>query len=123
MDPIRARILQSLGNEAKLTGHLLDRHGIWESLILKKGCVTKIAGREEAAAIPGIIAIGLNVSPGDCIGTIESADMRPGHLLAVGDSSEEVAKTVDKAKRVLEIEIDSTLIDLCSRDSTAEERS
>lgn len=106
LHPIRARIHQALGDDAGLPPRPSNRHGMLEFLRLPRGTITKIEGLNEAQSIPGIVDIGLHLKCGDVSGVVESGEMRPGYVLAVGDSKKEVTGIVRRAKQSLRIEID-----------------
>lgn len=104
-DVIGARIKQALG-EPVTPMTITPRHGILEFLLLPAGRIRSIRGVDEARRLPGAVAADYLLQPGDIVGTIENGAQRPGYLLGVGDSRDDVLRLVERAKELLHVDME-----------------
>jgi biotin carboxylase len=99
------KIAQLFGSHISVK-RTLYKCGILEFIMLPEGIVKKITGMQEAVKIPGVLAAELFVRKGDTIGIIDSGRKRPGYVLAIGDSRDEVVEKVESVKKMLCIEME-----------------
>src|SRR5262249_11720159 len=93
-DILAARIRQAVGLGVHWHPSVPSRHGILEFFVLSPGLVRSIRGLSEAAALPGVIFIDLEVRPGDHLKAARSGDERHGFVLAeAGDRAQAIALT------------------------------
>jgi len=79
-------------------------HGILKFIMLPRGRLKRITGIEEMQAVPGIVEAQLERTPGDVIGSIVDGRSRPGYVLAVGHTRDEVESVAATAINKLQIE-------------------
>jgi biotin carboxylase len=104
-DPIKGRIIDALGEVHDAPVLNEERYGILEFLMLPRGEISLISGVEEAAKVPGVLAVDYFVKAGDKIADIQNGAQRPGYCLAVGDSYSDLDKTVAAVKSRLDVKM------------------
>lgn len=72
----------------------------------KTGTLSAIRGIEEAAAVKGVIRVGVTKKIGDKIGDIENSLDRPGYAIAQADSVPEAVKCCEEALSKVEIMVE-----------------
>lgn len=69
------------------------------------GIVGAVAGAEEAAAMPGIVRVAVEVAPGRATRALTSSRDRCGYVLALGDDPDQAAARAEAALARLAIEL------------------
>ncbi|MDY6934841.1 MAG: alpha-hydroxy-acid oxidizing protein [Spirochaetota bacterium] len=105
VDLMKAAIEIALGHEPGNLDPLINRVAIERSIVTKPGIVKKINGLAGAMRIPGIEEIFFNVEQGDRVVVPRSNVEKAGHIIAVGESLNEVEEVVRKCMDTLQIEI------------------
>lgn len=67
------------------------------------GRVDTIVGVEEALALPGVLDIGFTFMPGDVLRVAQDDRTRHGHIIAAGDSEDEVLKVVAAVRSLVKV--------------------
>jgi biotin carboxylase len=106
VDITEAKIRQSLGEKVELGGQRFQKSGILEFLMLPQGVIKSIRGLDKAKKIEGVMDVEYHVKVGDTVGIIDSGRARPGYLLAVGESREQVLEITEEVKRTLKVEME-----------------
>jgi biotin carboxylase len=73
---------------------------------LPAGKVRRIAGLDEARALPGVAEVLFEFAPGDNIAPPEDDRSRPALLLVLGESRDEVLATAAAAERMLRVDVE-----------------
>ena len=71
------------------------------------GRIKEIKGKDEVRNISGVFEFELYLGVGDKIRSLTSGDDRVGHIISFADSREKALEVVEKAERLLEIEVES----------------
>lgn len=102
-DPIRARLLDALGQ--RQTAPQLTRHecGLLEFLMLPPGEVVEISGLQEARRLNGVLSVDYFVKPGARIKDIRNGAERPGYCLATGKSYADLDRILTELKSCLTV--------------------
>lgn len=106
VDITEAKIRQSLGEKVELGGQRFQKSGILEFLMLPQGIIKSIRGLDKAKKIKGVIDVEYHVKVGDTVGIIDSGRARPGYLLAVGETREEVLLIAKEIKSSIGVEVE-----------------
>src|SRR5262249_12798121 len=106
-DPIRARILQALGEPTEHPGELLRLHGILEFLMSPPGRIQRIDGLDEARRIDGVLAADIVFRVGEQIPAAENGAHRPGYLLAKGRSRDDVLRIAQEVTDLVRIQVEA----------------
>jgi len=80
-----------------------DRPGMLKFLMLRPGTIRSIEGVAAAREISGILDLNIERKPGDTIAIIRDGRSRPGYLLAVADSKEQLEGIVSAAEKEIKI--------------------
>lgn len=101
-DVIEHLFLQAFGirREVVLTK---DRAGVLRFIMLRPGRITSIEGVGVARETSGILDLDIERKPGDVISIITDGRSRPGYLLAVADSKEDLELTVAAAEKRIRV--------------------
>lgn len=75
-------------------------------LTARTGVVREIAGREAAAAVPGVREVTLAVTPGAIVGPVTSSWSRLGHVIATGADAREAAVRAVTAASLVSFDVD-----------------
>lgn len=102
---VDAVIRQAMGETVEI-GDFTTRHGLLRFMVAPPGTVKRIEGLEQARAIPGIIDLEVDLQPGWKIAPATNTKGRTGHLLAIGDSREEVDQIAREAIHRLRVEME-----------------
>lgn len=102
-DPIRARILDAIGQQQPAPVLSKHRFGLLDFLMLPPGEVSSIAGLEEARRLPGVINVDYFTKPGARIADIRNGAERPGYCLAVGDCYADLDRVLAQLKATLTV--------------------
>ncbi len=102
---MRAVIEVALGEEPGNLEPVQDRVAVERAVFAKPGIINRITGLEEALAVPGIDEIFLNLQPGDRVVEPRSNVDKAGHIIASGNSLEEVETAVRTCKERLRIDV------------------
>jgi biotin carboxylase len=73
----------------------------WHFITAEPGKLKSVAGFDEASAMEGIIASGLDIKPGDTIMPLKTSSDRLGYFVSVGDTVEEAYQKALKAESML----------------------
>lgn len=82
----------------------LGRVSMESALIPPPGRVVSISGLEKALAIPGVRHVFLNVDVGDIVVTPRSNVEKAGHIIAVGETRDEVLRIIESAQAAIRIQ-------------------
>jgi biotin carboxylase len=105
IDLLAARLRQALGEDVSLPPAQRDRFGILRFFELPPGTIRSVSGLAQAAAQAGVIHFEFMPKPGDTIRRAVSADQRPGFMLAVGNSREEIIDIADRVTSIIKVEM------------------
>ncbi len=94
----------ALGQPPRGLEERLGRVSMESALIPPPGRVTSIRGLDEALAIPGVRHVFLNVDIGDIVVTPRSNVEKAGHIIAVGETREDVLRIIEAAQAAIRIE-------------------
>lgn len=101
---IKNAILIALGEEPENITPKFHKVSMESGIIPSPGIIQSISGIEEAHSIKGIKNIFLNVSEGDTIKEPTNNIEKAGHIIAVGESREEVIHQIKLAHNEIKIE-------------------
>ncbi|MDH5543642.1 MAG: ATP-grasp domain-containing protein [Nitrospinota bacterium] len=79
----------------------LKKHVCWHFITAKPGRLREIEGFETASQGDGIIASGLDVSPGDAINPLKTSRERLGYFVSVGDTGDMAYEAAKRAETKL----------------------
>ena len=75
----------------------------WHFITAEPGVVESVVGFDEASTLDGIIASGLDLSPGDTIMPLKTSSARLGYFVSVGDTLDEAYERALFAESMLNI--------------------
>jgi biotin carboxylase len=106
IDLLAARVRQASGEEAFIPPFRQELVGILRFFELPSGKVRRVSGLKEAAALPGVIHLDFGPTIGTSLSDANSADQRPGFVLAVAQNRSEAIELADRVTRLVRVEID-----------------
>jgi hypothetical protein len=80
--------------------------GVLDFIVLPPGRARRVAGADEARAVPGVVGVELSVKEGQEWRAIKSGDMRHGYILAVGETPDLALATAQTARARLQIDVE-----------------
>ena len=105
VDVNRAMIKMAMGEPVKIEPLAIPKAANIEFMRMPTGILSDIIGVEAAVAIPGVAAVHFNLNAGDHIGPLEHKDHRPGYVVALADTTEEVIEISLRAKSLITVKI------------------
>ena len=103
-DVVEFLILNSLGIEKEIK-FSRTKFGILKFIMLPKGVVQDIKGKEDVLKISGVIDFDIERKPGDKIDVIEDGRSRPGYLLACANNKEELNNVIETVMNSFTVDI------------------
>lgn len=101
VDVNRAVIEQSTGHAPQIQPMARSRCALIDFVRLPPGRLDAWHGAEIARQIPGVGAVRLDLAVGENVGALTDKGGRPGYIVALGETSEEVFKSSAAAKSML----------------------
>lgn len=105
IDLMEAAIKVALGESPGILIPTIDKVSIERAIIPEPEIVKDIEGLHEAAGVPGIEEIFLNVSKGDKVVKPRSNVDKAGHVIATGGTLEEAEFAVKRFMKILKIKV------------------
>ncbi|MGO8754183.1 MAG: ATP-grasp domain-containing protein [Gallionellaceae bacterium] len=103
VDVNKAMVLMAIGDSVSINPSAIPKAANIEFMRMPAGKLSRIMGVEAAAAIPGVAAIHFNVNVGDQIGPLAHKDQRPGYVVALADTGEQVIDISLRAKSSISV--------------------
>lgn len=98
-----AMIQLALGATVRIDSQSQPRAANVDFLRLPSGRIRDLIGVEAATAVAGVAAVHFNLGPGDEVGPLDHKDRRPGFVVTLGASREEVIACAQRAKAMLAV--------------------
>jgi biotin carboxylase len=105
VDPIALRVRQALGERVEAPHVARPRAGVLGFFTAPPGTVSAIGGVDEARSLEGILKLDLEVTIGQPVGEISSADLRLGSFLGVSDTVREVETLARRVRDLVHIDV------------------
>ncbi len=108
VDVIGLRIAQAIGEPADFSARHVHGYGILRFLELPPGRIARIGSVARAASLPNVVLVHFPHAPGDAIPRAESGDGRPGFVIAVGESRDEVIELAERTIQTLDVHVEAS---------------
>ncbi len=105
IDLLELRLRQALGERIQMPPIRSDRVGILRFFELPSGTVRGLSGLHEAAAVPGVVHLDFTPAVGARLKPPVSGDQRPGFVLAVGNSRDQVIAIADQVTKLIAVDV------------------
>lgn len=102
-DIVGAVVRQAFGLRSELRS-AQTRHGALHFLMFPPGQVRAVNGVDAASNIPGVVDLTIEPGPGDRIDEVHDGRSRPGHLLTVGATREDVQGVVRQVRELVRVD-------------------
>jgi len=104
-DIIGLRIRQAIGEPATFARNDGHEFGILRFLELPPGQIVGLGDTRQAAALENVVLLHFPHSLGDVIPIVESGDARPGFVIGVGKSRDDVIALAERAIQILDVHV------------------
>lgn len=104
-DVLGLRLRQSLGEPIDFPQLRHDRVGLLRFFELPAGVVRRIRGLREAAALPGVLHLELDLMEGTRLKRAVSGDQRPGFVLLAASSRAQAMAIADEVMALVTVEV------------------
>jgi carbamoyl-phosphate synthase large subunit len=84
------------------------RAAILDFFSFPRGIVRSIRGVDEAASLPGVVDLALEIEVGRRFEGVDNDRSRPGYVVALGTTRAEVIEIAETAKRIIQVDIEPT---------------
>lgn len=106
VDVVEAVIKLALAEEPDLEIKA-SRGAVLKFIQASPGRIRKIEGKEKVGEISGVYDFALYLGAGDEIKPLTCGDDRVGHIISFADSRDKAIATIERAERLLKIEVES----------------
>lgn len=106
-DLLRAQLDAATGQAPDLTTTRGQSAGVAFLLPPGPGIVAEVTGTEQAAAVPGVADVIMNVAPGRTVRAARDAYDRLGAVIAHGADADSVDATLDRAMDLINVELET----------------
>ncbi|MFE7558207.1 pyridoxal-phosphate dependent enzyme [Kitasatospora sp. NPDC057500] len=105
VDLLAAQVAYAGGGEPVLPDGFARHAGIQFILPTEQGVLERVAGLEEARAVPGVERVTVTAAAGTGVAPPTDAYGRIGHIIAVGESRAAVVEALDRASALVDVEL------------------
>ena len=104
VDANSAMIAQTMGDRPSIIQTRSKAANI-EFFGMPEGVLAAVNGTDQAARQPGVLGVHMNIGVGDCIGSLDKKDDRPGYIVSGGDAADGAIAAALAAKSVLRVKM------------------